>query len=245
MQVCDWAGEAGRAERSGAAHPADAGAGTLAAGDDGAALQPIHGRAGGGCSCCDRGGGLQVSAAWSASPQACSGAGVTPPSYSQRSSASGRYGLQKVSHRAVVPSSCVCTGSFRPSKRDHSDEKHTLVMLSCGRPADKLLYDGGRVTPRRNPNSLTAAASVWCRCDLSSKMGTNQDGSSPPSSFVNPRVCRILSLFPLHTSTQASGQQAGSGGRAVGLSDTGSAPSSAHLVSVHGNLTSVLCSLGL
>lgn len=43
-QVRDWAREAGRAERSGAAHPADPGAGTLAEGDDGAALQPVHGR---------------------------------------------------------------------------------------------------------------------------------------------------------------------------------------------------------
>lgn len=45
MQVCDRAREAGRAERSGPAHPADAGAGALAEGDDGAALQPVHGRA--------------------------------------------------------------------------------------------------------------------------------------------------------------------------------------------------------
>lgn len=44
MQVCDRAREAGRTERGGPAHPADAGAGTLAEGDDGAALQPVHGR---------------------------------------------------------------------------------------------------------------------------------------------------------------------------------------------------------
>lgn len=44
MQVCDRAREAGGAERGGPAHPADAGAGALAEGDDGAALQPVHGR---------------------------------------------------------------------------------------------------------------------------------------------------------------------------------------------------------
>lgn len=44
MQVCDRAGEARRTERSGPAHPADTGAGALAAGDDGAALQPVYGR---------------------------------------------------------------------------------------------------------------------------------------------------------------------------------------------------------
>ena len=38
LQVPDWAREAGRAERGGAAHPADPGAGALAEGDDGAAL---------------------------------------------------------------------------------------------------------------------------------------------------------------------------------------------------------------
>ena len=48
-QVCDRAGEAGGAERGGPAHPADPGAGALAEGDDGAALQPVHGRAGGEC----------------------------------------------------------------------------------------------------------------------------------------------------------------------------------------------------
>lgn len=42
-QVCDWAREAGRAERSGPAHPADPGAGALAEGNDGATVQPIHG----------------------------------------------------------------------------------------------------------------------------------------------------------------------------------------------------------
>lgn len=44
MQVCDRAREAGRTKRGGPAHPADTGAGTLAEGDDGAALQPVHGR---------------------------------------------------------------------------------------------------------------------------------------------------------------------------------------------------------
>lgn len=48
-QVCDRAGEAGGAERGGPADPADPGAGALAEGDDGAALQPVHGRAGGEC----------------------------------------------------------------------------------------------------------------------------------------------------------------------------------------------------
>lgn len=47
MQVCDRAREAGRTERGGPAHPADAGAGALAEGDDGAALQSVHGRTGG------------------------------------------------------------------------------------------------------------------------------------------------------------------------------------------------------
>jgi len=47
LQVPDWAGEAGRAERGGPAHPADPGAGAVAAGDDGATLQPVHGRPGG------------------------------------------------------------------------------------------------------------------------------------------------------------------------------------------------------
>ena len=46
-QVCDWSREAGGAERGGAAHPADPGAGALAEGGDGAALQPVHGRPGG------------------------------------------------------------------------------------------------------------------------------------------------------------------------------------------------------
>ena len=47
LQVCYRAREAGGAERGGAAHPADAGAGALAEGDDGAALQSVHGRTGG------------------------------------------------------------------------------------------------------------------------------------------------------------------------------------------------------
>lgn len=45
MQVRDWPREAGGTERGGPAHPADSGAGALAEGDDGAALQPVHGRA--------------------------------------------------------------------------------------------------------------------------------------------------------------------------------------------------------
>ena len=46
-QVHDWPREAGGAERGGPADTADLGAGTLAEGDDGAALQPVHGRPGG------------------------------------------------------------------------------------------------------------------------------------------------------------------------------------------------------
>lgn len=38
LQVYHWSREAWGAERGGTAHPADAGAGTLAEGDDGAAL---------------------------------------------------------------------------------------------------------------------------------------------------------------------------------------------------------------
>lgn len=44
LQVCDWPGEARGAERGGPADPADPGAGEMAERNDGATLQPLHGR---------------------------------------------------------------------------------------------------------------------------------------------------------------------------------------------------------
>lgn len=48
FQVHHRPGEAGRAERSGSAHPADTGAGEVAEGDDGGEVQTVHGRGRGG-----------------------------------------------------------------------------------------------------------------------------------------------------------------------------------------------------
>lgn len=44
FQVCDWPGEAGGAERSGSADPADSGTGEVAERDDGTEIQTVHGR---------------------------------------------------------------------------------------------------------------------------------------------------------------------------------------------------------
>lgn len=47
-QLRDWSGEAWGAERGGSADPADPGAREVAAGDDGAEIQAVHGRRRGG-----------------------------------------------------------------------------------------------------------------------------------------------------------------------------------------------------
>lgn len=44
FQVRDWPREAGGAERSGSADPADSGTGEMAERDDGAEIQAVHGR---------------------------------------------------------------------------------------------------------------------------------------------------------------------------------------------------------